>query len=133
MTQPRKTVKIALIYDFDGTLIPGAMQDPLLELLGEEPQEFWARVEAENKQNISEKMLIYLHHLADTLREKCPTKSERDALFAKAAAELEYFPGLCGGAEETSWFERIDEAPQSHRAQYQRSTRRQGGKIAAGI
>ena len=37
---------IAFVWDFDRTLIPGNMQDPIFEEYGVEPAEFWAEVEA---------------------------------------------------------------------------------------
>ena len=67
----RITVKLALIYDFDGTLMPGTMQNTLIEDLGKVPNEFWAGVNTENSDGESEQMLIYLRHLAEALRAHC--------------------------------------------------------------
>ena len=37
---------IALVWDFDKTLIPGYMQDPLFQHYGVDAQTFWAEVNA---------------------------------------------------------------------------------------
>ena len=97
------TVKLALIYDFDGTLMPGTMQNTLIEDLGKVPNEFWAGVNAENSDGESEQMLIYLRHLAEALRAHCKSGVEVDALYAKAAQDVSYFPGV------ENWFKLVQE------------------------
>ena len=59
---------IAILWDFDCTLIPGYMQDPLFEYYGVDAQEFWDQVHSQAEQYQQNgiqvlKELIYLNQI----------------------------------------------------------------------
>ncbi|SFR56194.1 HAD family hydrolase [Litoreibacter janthinus] len=100
--QPRFEQNIvALVYDFDGTLSPEAMQHygvlPSLELT---PEEFWGKVKSERKENRSEELLVYMRemiNLADHKKVKLDRKTFQDH-----GATVKFFEGV------TTWFDRIN-------------------------
>ena len=101
--QRRKTSDtIALVYDFDGTLTPKAMQDyTLLPELGIPADEFWAEVQAEVKASDAENMLVYMRLLLEKAQEKNITISKQD--YRRLASKIRYYAGV----EE--WFEHIND------------------------
>ena len=88
-----KKTKVALIYDFDGTLSPGNMQEyGFIQALGKSPQEFW---EASN--SISEEMemnsvLAYMKIMIDEAR-KAGISLKRES-FVEFGRNIELFPGV---------------------------------------
>jgi len=57
-----KKVKVAICYDFDGTLSPGNMQEhSLLPKLNIKPQDFWKEVENMAKKEKMSKILTYMY------------------------------------------------------------------------
>ena len=63
--------KIAIIYDFDGTLTPKTMQEyTLLPKLGIEPKNFWNLITKETTNSGAETMMIYMRHLLDQAKSK---------------------------------------------------------------
>ena len=90
--------RIALIYDFDGTLSPDSMQDhTILPFLKIKPSEFWERVKVERSKNKNVEILTYMRLLAMEMNEATPgiTRQKLKSLGRK----VPYFPGV----EE--WFE----------------------------
>ena len=92
---------IALVYDFDGTLIPKTMQDytiiPRLKLRSDK---FWSDIMEEAKATDGEVMMIYMRQLitrANSMNIKI-TKSE----FKLMASKIEYFKGVF------TWFDNIN-------------------------
>ena len=92
---------IALVYDFDGTLIPKTMQDytiiPRLKLRSEK---FWSDIMEEAEATDGEVMMIYMRQLitrASSMNIKI-TKSE----FKLMASKIEYFKGVF------TWFDNIN-------------------------
>jgi 2-hydroxy-3-keto-5-methylthiopentenyl-1-phosphate phosphatase len=93
---------IALIYDFDGTLSPQAMQEyTVLPKIGIKPREFWRLVDQESAQTVAEKMLVYMRLLLELAFEKKVHITRQD--FSAMAANIEYFPGV------EAWFDRVDD------------------------
>jgi phosphoserine phosphatase len=92
---------IALVYDFDGTLSPHAMQEyTVLPKIGLDPAAFWKRVDREAHKTESDRMLVYMRHILEELeRAKVDVKRED---FARMARAIEYFPGVA------TWFARIN-------------------------
>jgi hypothetical protein len=92
---------IALVYDFDGTLSPQAMQEyTVLPKIGIEPARFWAVVNKEAHESRSDPMLVYMRHIIEALeREKVDVKRED---FARMASAIAYFPGV------STWFSRMN-------------------------
>ena len=92
---------IALVYDFDGTLIPKTMQDytiiPRLKLRSEK---FWSDIMEEAEATDGEVMMIYMRQLitrADSMNIKI-TKNE----FKMMASKIKYFKGVL------TWFDNIN-------------------------
>ena len=92
---------IALVYDFDGTLIPKTMQDytiiPRLKLRSEK---FWSDIMEEAEATDGEVMMIYMRQLitrANSMNIKI-TKNE----FKMMASKIKYFKGVL------TWFDNIN-------------------------
>ena len=92
---------IALMYDFDNTLSPGAMQTyDFMKLIHTTPDVFWGET---NELDVLEKMdpnLSYMYLMLVKARE-CGFHPTRE-WFEKLGASVELYPGL------TKWFERIN-------------------------
>ena len=93
--------KIAIVYDFDGTLSPQPMQEyTVLPELGIPAADFWEDVAEEAKQSESEPMLSYMRLLLERA-EKKGMHLDKEKL-AELAAKIQYFPGV------ETWFDRIN-------------------------
>jgi hypothetical protein len=89
---------IALIWDFDKTLIPGYMQVPLFNHYGVDANQFWEEVRSLKayyaKQNIAiNNDSIYLNHILTWVKEK-KLPGLTNAKLRELGAELEFYPGL---------------------------------------
>ena len=60
-----QATKVAIIYDFDGTLSPGSMQEHsfIPELGYESTGEFWADVKAECRERDGDEILTYMQFM----------------------------------------------------------------------
>ena len=100
--KPFKQNVVALVYDFDGTLIPGAMQQygvlPALEI---EPEVFWRDVRKLRSEQKSEELLVYMREMIRIADFK-KLKLGRDQ-FRQHGAGIEFFSGV------ETWFDRINE------------------------
>jgi phosphoserine phosphatase len=99
MTSP---VRAALIYDFDGTLAPGNIQEHSLlpSYLGTSPQTFWDEVAREKQAHDADEILVYLRLLLEHARRR--GLSITRSVLTEHGAKTPFFDGV------TSWFERID-------------------------
>ncbi len=98
-------MRAALVYDFDGTLARGNMQDvALLPQLGvKTPAQiaaFWKAVLTQNTADDGDHTLAYLRHLVEAGRESGHPITYK--LLQSCGAKLSYFDGV------TDWFDRID-------------------------
>jgi hypothetical protein len=97
----KKTI-VALIYDFDGTLSPGNMQEfGFIQAIGKTPEEFW-----QNSDNISSgqemnHILAYMKLMIDEAR-NAGISLKRDS-FVSFGKSIELFPGV------KEWFSLINE------------------------
>ena len=90
---------IALIWDFDKTLIPGYMQEPLFEHYNVDPKKFWK--EANELPNYYRKNgldlivpdTVYLNHFITYAREGV-FKGLNNALLRKLGAKIKFYEGL---------------------------------------
>lgn len=93
--------RAALVYDFDGTLARGNIQEhtflPKLEL---SPAEFWTEVKRLAKQHDADEILVYMWHMLEEARHRDIVVS-RDA-FREHGRETPLFDGL------DTWFDRIN-------------------------
>ncbi len=91
---------MALIYDFDGTLAPGNMQEhQFLPDIGIGPEEFWAEAAELAKQHQADEILIYM----DLMLKKASAAGvpvRRDDFKARGR-DIQLFEGV------SDWFDRI--------------------------
>ena len=58
----RKHIPLALVYDFDGTLAPGNLQEnSFIPDIGMKPKDFWSEVTCLSQQNQADDILMYMH------------------------------------------------------------------------
>lgn len=98
----RKKPIVALIYDFDGTLSPGNMQEfGFIQALGKTPEEFWQNSEAISAGQEMSHILAYMKLMIDEARSAgISLKRESFVSFGKS---IELFPGV------KEWFALINE------------------------
>ena len=97
---PKKVTKVALIYDFDGTLSTTDMQDyALIPELGMEPKDFWPVANKWSRDNGADQVTGSMYYFVKTAKEK-GVKLTRSML-KDAGKNIVYFAGV----EE--WFNRI--------------------------
>ena len=91
---------IAMIWDYDKTLIPEYMQGPLFKKFGVDPGTFWNEVNAlgeyyrqRNIELVAEDM-IYLNHILTYARPGGPFDSLTNETLRELGKEIEFYPGL---------------------------------------
>lgn len=63
--------KIALIYDFDGTLAPGNMHEhSFLPKLNTSADQFWRDVKARTRKHNADEILVYMWRMLELAREQ---------------------------------------------------------------
>ena len=101
MSQPKRT---AIIYDFDGTLAKGNLQEQsFIPDIGMSREEFWAEVKDRTRRNDADEILVYMHLMLEKARDAGLRVSEDDLRRHGERAPL--FPGL----SDRAWFRRLDE------------------------
>ena len=95
-------------YDFDGTLIPGNMQEyGLIQSLGfKTPGDFWGAVLEYTKQTGSESVLSYMKFMADCGAAVEPNPLTKDS-FRTFGEKMEYFRGV------EDWFDIVNSYAES--------------------
>lgn len=101
MAKRKKTI-IALIYDFDGTLSPGNMQEfGFIKAIGKEPKDFWESNSKLAIENDASGILCYMYLMINA------AKSNRISLkresFKKFGSDVDLFEGV------KEWFSLINE------------------------
>ncbi len=92
---------VALVYDFDGTLSPEAMQHyGVLPELDIAPSDFWASVKEKRREESAEELLVYMREMIKQADLKDVTLGRDD--FAAHGAGIEFFEGV------PDWFQRIN-------------------------
>jgi 2-hydroxy-3-keto-5-methylthiopentenyl-1-phosphate phosphatase len=67
----KRALKIAIAYDFDGTLVPGNMQEhSFIPQLGIDKGEFWKEADERAKRNDMDQILAYMQLMLKKAREK---------------------------------------------------------------
>ena len=98
MPAPRQTM--AIVYDFDGTLAPGNMQEhQFIPDIGMQATEFWREVNELSRRNQADRILMYMYVMLRKARAAgLPVRKED---FRKRGEGLRLFDGVAG------WFGRI--------------------------
>jgi phosphoserine phosphatase len=101
--------RTALIYDFDGTLAKGNLQEQsFIPDIGMLREEFWDEVKRRTKSHDADEILVYMHLMLDKAKEK--TKEITAEALRQHGREAKLFPGLC----DLSWFRRINQHAAEH-------------------
>ena len=99
---PSSIAPVALIYDFDGTLAPGNMQDrQFIPDVGMTAAEFWQEVDTLAEANQADGILCYMFVMLEKAK-NAGMKVRREDLVARSS-DIEFFPGVEG------WFDRIND------------------------
>ena len=92
---------VALVYDFDGTLSPGNMQEfGFIQAIGKSPQEFWTESDNIALGQDASNILSYMKLMFDEAR-KAGVKLRRED-FRRFGASVQLFKGV------TEWFSLIN-------------------------
>jgi hypothetical protein len=89
---------VAVVWDFDKTLVPGYMQAPLFEHFQVDERQFWAEVNklpevyARRGMNVS-RDTIYLNHLLSFVRNGA-MRGLSNKVLRQLGAKLKFFPGI---------------------------------------
>lgn len=107
----KKKIPIALIYDFDGTLAPGNMQERnFIPAIGMNTKKFWKEVNDEAKKHQADNILIYMKIMLDKAKSSSVAIRKND--FKNFGKDLNFFSGVLpyseNGIKEKGWFDRID-------------------------
>ena len=98
---------VALIYDFDGTLSPGNMQEfGFVQAIGKKPQEFWQESDDIAADQDASNILSYMKLMFDEAK-KAGIKLRRED-FRKFGESVELFEGVTG------WFRLINDYGKAH-------------------
>ena len=120
MAGPFSQTVIAVVWDFDKTLIPGNMQTPLFARYGVDQRVFWDEVDALRDFYLSHGArrvnddVLYLNHILEYVRAGA-FRGLSNAVLQELGAELTYHPGmpdflatLRASVEDDPAFERAD-------------------------
>ena len=96
-----KKLKVALVYDFDGTLSTTNMQDYcLIPKFGMSAKTFWQQANAWWKDNDADQITSSMYYFVKMSKEKKVPLSKE--IFAQCGRNIEYYAGV------EDWFERIN-------------------------
>ncbi len=98
---------VALIYDFDGTLSPGNMQEySFIEAVGLDKEDFWEETHRMAEKQDSDNILIYMLLMLEKAKEmNLPVRREN---FQKYGESVELFKGV------KEWFKLINDYGEQH-------------------
>ena len=95
-------LKIALVYDFDGTLAKGNLPEyGLLPDLNIKSHDFWKEVKENTRENDADEILVYMQLLLKKAKDQNLPLTK--ACFEKHAKKIPFFDGV------STWFSRINE------------------------
>ncbi len=104
---PTKYTPLAIIYDFDGTLAPGNLQEnSFLPDIGMASKDFWQEVNHLAKKHQADPILIYMYLMLEKARSRVPVRQDD---FKKHGAGIQFFPGV------EDWFYRLTSHGKQHR------------------
>ena len=98
----KKYVDVALIYDFDGTLAAGNMQEyGFLKMLNIAPEVFWDKCDKMTQKESADSNLSYMRCMLEEAKARKVAFRRED--FVKCGNDITFFDGV------TDWFERINQ------------------------
>ena len=98
---------IALIYDFDGTLSPGNMQEfGFIQAIGQTPEEFWSKSDGIAKGQDASNILAYMKLMYDEARKNGIRLTRED--FRRYGSDIVLFDGV------REWFRNVNEYGRRH-------------------
>lgn len=98
----RKKTIVALIYDFDGTLSPGNMQEfGFIQAIGKSADEFWTKSNEIAEEQDASNILSYMKLMVDEAR-TAGIQLRREN-FMRFGSDIELFEGVC------EWFSIVNE------------------------
>ncbi len=104
---PNKYTPMAIIYDFDGTLAPGNLQEGrFIPDIGMKASDFWEEVNHTAKVRQADPILIYMLLMLEKARAARISVHPDD--FKKRGAEIKFFEGV------PEWFDRISDFGKSN-------------------
>jgi len=108
----KKKIPFAIIYDFDGTLAPGNMQERnFIPAIGMKTKKFWKEVNEEAKRHQADNILIYMKLMLDKARTYSLPVRKSD--FNTYGEGLKFYDGILpyshNESKENGWFDRINE------------------------
>lgn len=93
---------IAIVYDFDGTLAPGNVQEvEFIPKVGMESKEFWEEVKTLAKENDADETLMYMYYMLK--KSKDANKSIKREAFKAHGKSIILYEGVL------EWFDRINQ------------------------
>lgn len=99
-----ETLKTAIIYDFDGTLARGNIQEhSFIPEIGMTREEFWGQVEQRTRAEDADEILVYMHMMLERARQAGVDVTADNLREHGRQAEL--FDGLA----DRSWFDRLND------------------------
>ena len=100
---PKKSKpRVAIAYDFDGTLAPDNMQEhQFTPAIGMTKEAFWKEVEDVTAENEGDEVLVYMSLMLEKAEKEKVTVTRED--LRKKGAGIKLFPGL------DNWFQRVND------------------------
>ena len=97
-----RLTKVALVYDFDGTLSPGNMQEyGFIQALGASPEEFWRRSNGLSEELEMNSIIAYMKIMLDEAT-KAGISLKRES-FVAFGRNIELYPGV------QQWFSLVND------------------------
>ena len=96
------SINVALVYDFDGTLAPGNMQEfGFVQAIGKDPNEFWNRTHEMAVGNDASTILCYMYLMLQEAKTNGISLKREN--FKKFGSMIKLYPGVEG------WFSLINQ------------------------
>lgn len=103
----KKKPIVALIYDFDGTLSPGNMQEfGFIQAVGSTPEEFWSQSDCIAIGQDASNVLAYMKLMFDEAKRKGVHLRRED--LQRFGKDIELYPGV------REWFDRVNKYGAAH-------------------
>ena len=108
----RRKIPFALVYDFDGTLAPGNMQErDFIPAIGMKTKKFWKEVTDESNKHQADNILVYMKLMLNKALSSSVKVRESD--FKTYGKKLPFFEGVLQYKDndhfENGWFDRIND------------------------